>query len=58
MTISSKLYQSLQAEACRMAEELPKAQLLDSLVATYQASRLLHLGIGQRGVGLAILLRF
>ncbi len=33
MTISSKQYQSLQAEARRMAEELPKTQLLHLLPA-------------------------
>jgi hypothetical protein len=38
MTISSKQYQSLQAEACRMADELPNAQLLDSLIATYASA--------------------
>jgi hypothetical protein len=43
MTISSKQYQSLQAEACRMADELPNAQLLDSLIATYEAGRRLDM---------------
>jgi hypothetical protein len=43
MSITTKQYQSLQAEALRMAEELPKGQLLDSLVATYEAGRLLHM---------------
>jgi hypothetical protein len=43
MCITSKQYQNLQAEACRMAEELPKSQLLDSLIATYEAGRLLHM---------------
>jgi hypothetical protein len=43
MSISAKQYQSLQAEACRLAEELPKTQLLDSLVAVYEAGILLHM---------------
>ena len=43
MCITSKQVQNLQAEACRMAEELPKSQLLDSLIATYEAGRLLHM---------------
>ena len=43
MCITSKQYQNLQAEACRMAEELPKSQLFDSLIATYEAGRLLHM---------------
>jgi hypothetical protein len=43
MCMTSKQYQNLQAEACRMAEELPKSQLLDSLIATYEAGRLLHM---------------
>ena len=43
MCITSKQYQNLQAEACRMAEELPKRELLDSLIATYEAGRLLHM---------------
>ena len=43
MTINARQYQSLQAEACRMAEELPKGQLLDGLVAAYEAGRLLHM---------------
>ena len=43
MTITAKQYQSLQSEACRLAEDLPKGQLLDSLIATYEAGRLLHL---------------
>ena len=43
MTITARQYQSLQAEACRMAEELPKGQLLDGLVAAYEAGRLLHM---------------
>jgi hypothetical protein len=43
MSISAKQYQSLQAEACRLAEELPKTQLLDSLVAVYEAGCLLHI---------------
>jgi hypothetical protein len=43
MIITARQYQSLQAEACRMAEELPKAQLLDGLVAAYEAGRLLRM---------------
>jgi hypothetical protein len=43
MSITARQYQALQAEACRMAEELPRAQLLDSLVAAYEAGRLLHM---------------
>ena len=43
MSINARQYQSLQAEACRMAEELPKGQLLDGLVAAYEAGRLLHM---------------
>ena len=43
MTITARQYQSLQAEACRMAEELPKGQLLDGLIAAYEAGRLLHM---------------
>jgi hypothetical protein len=41
--LTSKQYQSLQLEACRMAEQLPASQLLDSLVAIYEAGRLLHM---------------
>ncbi len=41
--LTSKQYQSLQLEACRMAEQLPPSQLLDSLVAVYEAGRLLHM---------------
>ena len=40
MGINARQYQSLQAEACRMVEELPKGQLLDGLVAAYEAGRL------------------
>jgi hypothetical protein len=43
MTISSKQYQSLQAEACRLADELPRTQLLDSLIAAFEAGRRLAL---------------
>ena len=43
MTITARQYQSLQAEACRMAEELPKGQLLDGLIAAYEAGRLLRM---------------
>ena len=43
MTITTRQYQSLQTEACRMAAELPKTQLLDTLIATYEAGRLLHM---------------
>jgi hypothetical protein len=43
MTVTAKQYQSLQSEACRLAEDLPKAQFLASLIATYEAGRLLHL---------------
>ncbi len=43
MTISNHQYQCLQAEACRMAQELPRSQLLDCLIAAYEAGRLLHL---------------
>lgn len=43
MTITPRQYQSLQSEACRLAEDLPRAQLLDSLVAAYEAGRLLHM---------------
>jgi hypothetical protein len=43
VSISAKQYQSLQAEACRLAEELPKTQLLDGLVAVYEAGILLHI---------------
>jgi hypothetical protein len=43
MTITTRQYQSLQSEACRLAEDLPKTQLLDSLIATYEAGRLLHM---------------
>jgi hypothetical protein len=43
MSITARQYQALQAEACRMAEELPRAQLLDSLIAVYEAGRLLHM---------------
>ena len=41
--LTSKQYQSLQLEACRMAEQLPPSQLLDSLVAIYEAARLLRM---------------
>jgi hypothetical protein len=37
MTITARQYQSLQSEACRLAEELPKTQLLDSLIAACEA---------------------
>ncbi len=40
---TSGQYQSLQVEACHMAEQLPPSQLLDSLVAIYEAGRLLHM---------------
>ncbi|MFN8464571.1 MAG: hypothetical protein U0X20_03435 [Caldilineaceae bacterium] len=43
MAITNKQYQSLQSEACRMAEELPNAQLHACLTALYEAGRLLHL---------------
>ena len=43
MTITPRQYQSLQSEACRLAEDLPRAQLLDSLIAVYEAGRLLHM---------------
>ena len=43
MTISARQYQSLQSEACRMAEDLPKDQLLDTLIAAYEAGRLFHM---------------
>jgi hypothetical protein len=43
MSTNTKQYQSLQTEACRLAEELPKAQFLDSLIATYEAGRLLRM---------------
>ena len=43
MTITARQYQSLQAEACRLAEDLPRTQLLDSLIATYEAGRPLHM---------------
>lgn len=43
MSISAKQYQNLQSEAYRMAEELPQAQLLDGLIATYEAGRLLQM---------------
>lgn len=46
MSINTRQYQNLQAEACRMAEELPPAQLFNSLVATYEAGRLLHMTRG------------
>jgi hypothetical protein len=41
--LTSKQYQSLQLEACRMAEQLPPSQLLDSLIAVYEAGRLLRM---------------
>jgi hypothetical protein len=43
MSISNQQYANLQAEACRMAAELPKGQLLAGLVAICEAGRLLHL---------------
>lgn len=43
MRISDKQYQALQAEACRLAEELPKRELLDGLTAAYEAGRLLQM---------------
>lgn len=46
MMISNHQYQCLQAEACRMAQELPRSQLLDCLIAAYEAGRLLHLTRG------------
>ena len=41
--LTTKQYQSLQLEACRMAEQLPPTQLLASLIAIYEAGRLLHM---------------
>ena len=43
MSITTRQYESLQAEACRMAGELPRTQLLASLIATYEAGRRLAL---------------
>jgi hypothetical protein len=46
MSINARQFQNLQAEACRMAEELPPAQLFNSLVAAYEAGRLLRMTRG------------
>ena len=46
MSINARQFQNLQAEACRMAEELPPAQLFNSLVAAYEAGRLLRITRG------------
>jgi hypothetical protein len=43
MSITARQYQNLQAEACRMAEQMPPSQMLDSLIAAYEAGRLLHM---------------
>ena len=43
MSINARQFQNLQAEACRMAEQLPRTHLLDSLIAACEAGRLLHL---------------
>lgn len=43
MSVTNAQYQNLQAEACRMAEQLPVSQVLDSLTSAYEAGRLLHM---------------
>ena len=43
MSLTTRQYQSLQSEACRMADELPKTHFLDSLIATYEAGRRLDM---------------
>jgi hypothetical protein len=43
MSLTNKQYQSLQSEACDLAANLPRSGFLDSLIALYEAGRLLHL---------------
>ena len=40
--LTSKQYQSLQLEACHAGGATAASQLLDSLIAVYEAGRLLH----------------
>jgi hypothetical protein len=42
MGMTTRQYQALQAEGCRLLQELPRGQLLDGLAAVYTAGRLLH----------------
>ena len=43
MSLTTHQYQSLHLASCHLAEELPPSQLLNSLVAIYEAGRLLHM---------------
>lgn len=43
MSLTSHQYQSLHLASCDFAEQLPPSQLLNSLVAIYEAGRLLHM---------------
>jgi hypothetical protein len=43
MSLSTHQYQSLHLASCHLAEELPPSQLLNSLIAIYEAGRLLHM---------------
>ena len=43
MSLTTHQYQSLHLASCHLAEELPPSQLLDSLIAIYEAGRLLHM---------------
>jgi hypothetical protein len=46
MSITARQFQNLQLEACRLAAQLPRRELLDGLVAAYEAGRLLRLTRG------------
>jgi hypothetical protein len=42
-SITARQYQSLHCAACRLADELPRTQLLDGLIAAFEARRKLHM---------------
>ena len=43
MSLTTHQYQSLHLASCHLAEDLPPSQLLNSLIAIYEAGRLLHM---------------
>ncbi|MFN8469481.1 MAG: hypothetical protein U0X20_28260 [Caldilineaceae bacterium] len=43
MSLTTHQYQSLHLASCDLAEQLPSSQFLASLVAIYEAGRLLHM---------------
>ena len=43
MSLTTHQYQSLHLASCDLAEQLPPSQFLASLVAIYEAGRLLHM---------------